>query len=415
MNKTEIIALLEEATGNALNEKILASIDEKIEARLKEVPKHAAMTGQTYEEDVAPKRKITFSQYLGDMTRALYTKEPLVHIKDDMVDTHFVKAMDGVDPKIIAAMVASGDQRTKALYEGASASGGYLVPTEESRELLSLVDNYSVVERLCRSVPMKTNSITFPTLTGGLTMYWIPEATTSSVSTQATGQKQESAATFGQMSITAHVGAVLVYVSTQLLDDSDPAIDQILYGLFAETLGDGMDQAILTGAGSTTDPITGMDNFVSTNLNTAGAVFDFDDVIDLIYDVKINGVKVRDVKVIGHAAATKNLLKVKSDDGQYIYRPPQENAQGIASIWGHPYYEDGNITTTDGATSDKTRLYAGDFANHMFVGNRSQIIIKANPWGAGFTRNMVAFLAEFRKGMSYTDESNFAICSGVPT
>jgi hypothetical protein len=119
-----------------------------------------------------------------------------------------------------------------------------------------------------------------------------------------TGRSVESVrsdVTLGQMVLTAHVCAVKVVVSNQLLGDSDPAVDAILKGLFAETLADAFDTAILRGAGTATDPITGLANRITTNSLAAGASFDRDDVINLIHAVYENSPNAPEVPIIGHS------------------------------------------------------------------------------------------------------------------
>lgn len=415
MDIKEITGLFEKILDQKLNPEELAKtimphIDERVKAALEALPKSAVMTGEELEARKKVENPVTFSKWLGDMVRMRSGEGPMWVNRDDQANA-YIKAIEGMSHAQLKAMVPEG---RKALSESTAASAGYLVPTEESRELLNLVDNYAVVERLCRNVPMRTNSIIFPTLTAGLTAYWIPEATTATGTTQAQGVKQESNITVGQMTITAHVCAILVYVSTQLLDDSDPSVDQVLYNLFAETLADAFDEAILRGAGTATDPVTGLANLITTNIQQVGATFDFDDIRGLIRAVKVNGRKMGTIEMLGHYVAKDALMGIKDNNGQYIYHPAVREGD-IDVVWGHRFHEDNNVSITLGAGNDKSRIFAGDFARHAFVGTRNQIIIKANPWGEGFERNQVAFLAEFRKGFQVSREGNFGVLEGVPT
>lgn len=408
MEIKEIISLIEQALDKKFNEDTIgAIIDEKLKTHLAPLNKSQVIVGDV-EVDKGP-QVTTFSRWLGDLVRvsqnqpALWTKAP---------ERSFIKAITDLSPQYLASLAP---EQRKSLYEASSSAGGYLVPTEEMRILLDLTTNWSVIEPLCQNVPMRTNQITFPTLTSGLTAYWIPEAQSSSPSTQAEGVKQESTPTFGQMSITTHTLAILVYVSNQLLDDSDPSIDTVLYGIFAKTLGKYFDLACLAGTGATTDPVSGLDTLVTTNTLPCGALADFDDIIDVIYSCLDNGDGgTTTIDVLGHTKAERVLLKVKDNDGQYIYKRPTD-PRGVASLWGEPWRRDNNITTTSGATNDKTKLYGGDFANYAYVGNRMQMVVRANPWGTGFTQNQTAFLAEFRKGFQVSKESMFSILSGFPT
>ena len=123
-------------------------------------------------------------------------------------------ARGGIDVQALCPSLA------KDLREGATTAGGYLVPTEQAGEVLNLVNNFSAVKSLCRQVPMAGRQITFPTISGGLTAYWVPEATDTETyglgDGAANGEKPRSDATFGQLALTAHVLAVKVVVSNQL-------------------------------------------------------------------------------------------------------------------------------------------------------------------------------------------------------
>jgi len=411
MEQKEIIQVVENAVGAALNEDTIgAFVDKKLEAALKPLDKKDVIVGDVPEE-LHPK-EVTFSQFLGDLRRAAMggRGEPLKWMDPEKM----IKADSGIDPERIPVDIR------KDLYEGTTTTGGYLVPTEESRTLLNVAaENFSVVPGLCRPVPMRTHQITFPTLASGLTAYWIPEATTTLGVTvdgtgQSAGEKILSNIVLGQMSLTAFVCAVKVVVSNQLLDDSDPQVDQILRALFSETLGDAWDTACLQGAGTALDPITGLNSLITTNALVAGAQFDFDDIIDLIFAILDNDSKSYP-SIIGNTKAEKVLMKVKDNDKQYIYKKPREKL-GIPDVWGHPYQRDGNVPNNLGTETDETRLYAGDFGRHGYAGRRMGLIIKTNPFGEPyFSYNQTAFLAEFRVGFNTDAEKYFAKMDGVPT
>jgi HK97 family phage major capsid protein len=301
------------------------------------------------------------------------------------------------------------------------SAGGYLVAPEQAGEVLSLVNNFSAVKALCREVPMRSHQITFPTVSGGLTAYWVPEAAdTATVDyDQADGHKPRSEAAFGQLALTAQVLAVKVVVSNQLLDDSDPGVDQVLMNLFAETIGQAFDLACLRGAGTALDPISGLDARVSTNALSVTGDFGFDHLADLIFRVYENAPHAAAVPVLGHPKAEKVLMKLKDDQGDYIYRQPgQPRAEGQSqpTVWGEPFVRDPNIAANLGAGQNQTRLYAGDFAGSALVGVRQGLVVKTNPWAEPyFSYNQTCFLAEARLAFALADEKRFATLSAVPT
>ena len=407
MKENELITILEKATGASLNEQKLGDIiDRRLKDHLLQVDRTEVAVGG---EHPAAGGQVGFSKFLGDVRRIGMGQAP-----EHAPASKMVRAESGIRVENLPPHIA------KDLREGATTAGGYLVPGDESRELLDLVNHHSAIRSLCREVPMRTNQITFPTITGGLTAYWVPEATSTTSytldgSSQADGEKPRSEPTFGQMSLSAHVLAVKVVVSNQLLDDSEPQVSQVLMNLFAETIGQYFDIACLRGAGTATDPITGLVSLITSSVLAAGPSFGFDDLADLIYAVIDNSPGAPEVPVIGHSKAEKAITKIKDNEDNYIFRKPSEG-KGRPTVWGEPFVRDNNVLTNLGDGGDKTRLFAGDFSRAAFVGNRMDLVIKTNPFAEPyFSYNQTAFLAEVRIGFALSDESRFAVLTGVPT
>jgi HK97 family phage major capsid protein len=407
MKQAKIIELLERATGLSLDEQSLKGL---IDGRLEKLLA-AVEPGQVSLGGPAAGPAVGLSKYLGDVRRLGMGQAPRHLEAGELV------SLGRPAPKQLEASQA------KDLREGATTAGGYLVPNQETGEVLNLVNNFSAIKGLCRTVPMHSRQITFPTVAGGLTAYWVPEATDSAAHGLGDGaqhgEKPRSEPTFGQLALSAHVLAVKVVVSNQLLDDSDPGVDAVLRNLFAETIGQAFDVACLRGAGAATDPITGLAGKVSTNSLAAGSSFGFDELAKLIFAVYENAPHAASVPVIGHPKAEKVLMTLKDDHGDYIYRQPGQpraENQDRPLVWGEPFVRDPNILTNLGTGSDQTRLFAGDFAGSALVGLRQGLVVKTNPWAEPyFSYNQTAFLAEVRMGFNLSDEKRFAMLTGVPT
>ncbi|MFZ5584528.1 MAG: phage major capsid protein [Thermodesulfobacteriota bacterium] len=402
MTDHELIQLLEKATGLELNEETIKGlVDERLAGLIKSAnPRRVSLGGDA----AAPVPG--FSRFLGEVRRLGLGQNP-AHAGE----------LVAVEPAL--RQVAA--HKVKDLREGLASAGGYLAPAEQAGEVLNLLGNFSAVKSLCREVPMRSHQITFPTVSGGLTAYWVPEASDTAAPDydQADGFKPRAEAAFGQMAINAQVLAVKVVVSNQLLDDSDPKVDQVLAGLFAETLAAAFDTAAIAGAGTATDPIQGLLTRITTNALSVGAAFDFDDVADLIFRVYENAPHALEVPVIGHAKAEKLLMKLKDEYGDYVYRQPGQpraEAESRPRLWGEPFVRDPNLPINLGAGANETALIAGDFANSAFVGLRQGLVVKTNPWAEPyFSYNQTCFLAEARLGFALSDEKRFAKLTGVPT
>jgi HK97 family phage major capsid protein len=403
MEEKEIVALVEKAVGENLNEEKLSGIiDKSLHQHLKALPASLVHVGDApgTEEKAAG---VTFSQTLADIKR-VHHGQPVKHLPSEGA---VIKA---------ALNTASGEQ------------GGYLVPTEESRQIIDLTRALPGIAPLCQQVPMRTAQLTFPTLTGGVTAYWIPEATDDvsggnpSTYTQAAGHIPSSIPATGQVALNAYALGVRVVLSNQLLDDSEPSVDGVIRGLFAKAISKAFDIAIQRGVGvaaSTVDPIKGLDNRITTNRLAVGAEFNFDDIVDLIFRVYEHDSAVTQVPIIGHPKAEKVLMKIKDGDGQYVYRQPSApggGAEKVPAVWGEPFQRNGNILTNLGAANNETKLYAGDFAGHAYVGNRQGVAIKVIDQSEPYvSHNQTAFIAIARMGFSLDDEACFSVLEGVPT
>jgi HK97 family phage major capsid protein len=366
-------------------------------------------------------------------------QKPLEEEKD-LTFQEFLRKVAGTDPggslkdpgaaKFLLDRNAKLIEKTptlKDLYVGSNAAGGYLVPTEESNQLINLVQQNSAIRPLCRTIPMAAQTITIPTLTGGLTAYWVPEAgsTETLVSNtyddtdQTYGMKPRSSLTFGQMTITNYVLAIIVAVSNQLLADSNPKVDGILRGIFAETIAYAEDLAFLRGGGITTagatyDPISGIINQIATNIFAVGAIFNFDDIADLLGGVEENSRGVQEIPILYHPKVKKVLRKIKDLDGRYLWAEAVTRSE-VPTLWGEPLIREWNLRTNLGVGTNESEMVAGDF-RFAYIGDREGISIDVNTQGYPFWQyNQTAFRVEKRVGFNLADEARFSILNGVPT
>ena len=398
MTVKELIALLEKGFGEEINEdhEVLTLIDSRIKKHLEAVDAKDVVVDGGDHPDAVETKKATFSQYLGDMVRVAKGQQPRWTEKKAFVE--------------VKDLPAAGTQTDPA--------GGYLVPDERSKELINLVEGESVMRGLCRTVPMKGMILKIPTVTGGVVAYWIPytDAMRGDLpddAHQADGEAITSRPTFGEVTLQSHRLAVMVPVTEELLDDSDADVDKLLYELIYESLAEGIDVALLQGAGTELDPITGLFNRITTNVESTGPDFSPDDVLDSIFTIYVNSLRAKQVDVIGHALAQKNMYKWKDTDDRYIYRQPTDpNIK--PTIWAEPFTRCNNIPINLGDSADKTRLLFGDF-KHALFGLRKEVIVDVNPFGdRAFFGFKTLFRASMRVGFNVSQESRFAVLNGVP-
>jgi len=95
----------------------------------------------------------------------------------------------------------------KALSEGTSADGGYLVPTEFRAELIRDLEEPNTMRSLVRVVPMLRMAMNIPTLAAKPKVYWTAENTS----------KYTTSAEFGQKTLTAYKVAAINRESRTML------------------------------------------------------------------------------------------------------------------------------------------------------------------------------------------------------
>jgi HK97 family phage major capsid protein len=387
MTESELLKKLEEAVGKSLTEAdIPGLVDAKLAAHLKAVDEKAVKAGLPAPSKAEEKSATPFF----DTLRGIYDIAKGVR---DTKSAKFVSELATV----------------KALnYEGSDTAGGYMVPVEQANRLLDMNNNYSVLPGLCVNLPMASKTLTFPTISG-TTAYWIPEATDTTFSSQATGKVVDSAATVGQVSLTAHMLNIAVPVSLQLLEDSNPAIEAALMRVFAGRMWGAVDTAMINGAGSTTDPITGIDDRITTNVYPVGAEFNYDDIIDLMTP-RDNAGNVR-LDLVAHSKGIRKTMKIKDDNGQYIYAGPT-SAGAPPTLWGMNLYEDGNVETTQGGGGNETSIFCGAFSTDAFLGVRQGISIFVDPYSLALG-NQVRFIVRARFGFTVSNENRFAKLTGL--
>ena len=140
---------------------------------------------------------------------------------------------------------AAGD----GLEVGVPDEGGFLVPTEFRRQLLSdAIEKSNFINR-CTVIPMATNSISIPyikdtthasTVFGGVRMYWTDEE----------AQLTSSKPSLGSINLTLKKLAGMCYATPELLEDSPISVEPLIRNWFTDAMAWTIDGVILDGNGS---------------------------------------------------------------------------------------------------------------------------------------------------------------------
>lgn len=130
----------------------------------------------------------------------------------------------------------NGWLESKDLVESIGASGGFLVPTEQSASLLSweMTGDNMLVESRATKIPMRRRSIVLPALkqdgtTSGQPHWW---GGVLAKWTEETGTKEETQPTFRQVELVAHKLVCYTEASDELLEDSAVSLEALLTSMF---------------------------------------------------------------------------------------------------------------------------------------------------------------------------------------
>lgn len=132
--------------------------------------------------------------------------------------------------------------------ESEDDAGGFLVPTEQRTELMSLVTPQSIMRPRATVIPMRREILTVPVLYdrdrssnlfGGVLCYWIGEGTTFTASRP----------TYTQIELRAKKLTGLTYASNELLADSAIGMEALLKSLFSRAIAYQEDESFFSGAG----------------------------------------------------------------------------------------------------------------------------------------------------------------------
>ena len=301
------------------------------------------------------------------------------------------------------------------LATGVDSTGGYLVPTEESRELLSVVMHNAPAVSRCRNWPMSTGTMTIPTVAGGVTVSWVPEALaanlTGSVVGQSTGLKPATTQTYGQVTLTKSSAVAQIIVTRNLLKYSLPAVESALRTEVPGAIADAYDNAIFDGgAVAATDPITGLDSLITTNTSDWNAASPYDGFIDFLTAPEVTSDFEADTW-FGNISAMKTVMKIVDGEGRNIFAPELRTGN-LPTIFGVSPVKDKNIVSTYG-DGTQTRAYCGPFGQHAHVALDPSMFVLVNPYRYA-EMNAVQFIFEIGFAFAVTDESLFAYHDAIP-
>ena len=240
------------------------------------------------------------------------------------------------------------------LSEGVDADGGFLVPEDFERDIVSTLDEENVIRSLAKVITTQ-HERKIPIATGHSTAQWTAE----------NAAYTESNPSFGQKQIDAFKLTDLCRVSVELLQDSAFDIEDYLMKEFARAFGIAEEEAFCVGTGTNqpTGIFTAKGGTVGVTAASATAIT-VDEVISLVYALK--SPYRRNAKFLMHDATVSLLRKLKDSNGVYLWQPSVQAGEPDRLL-GYEIYTSPYVPT---AAAGALTVAFGDFKNY-WIGDRA--------------------------------------------
>ena len=195
-----------------------------------------------------------------------------------------------------------------ALQIGTDTEGGYLVPDEFERTLVSGLSENNIMRTLAHVIQTTSGDRKIPVVASHGSASWVDEE----------GAYQESDEAFSQISIGAHKLGTMIKVSEELLNDSIFDIQSYLAAEFARRIGNAEEEAFINGNGVSKP--TGFLSTAEVGVTAAEATgFTADELIDLYHSLSV-AYRGKAVWMLNDTTV-QFIRKLKDKNGQYLWQP----------------------------------------------------------------------------------------------
>lgn len=195
-----------------------------------------------------------------------------------------------------------------ALQIGTDTEGGYLVPDEFERTLVSGLSENNIMRTIAHVIQTTTGDRKIPVIASHGSASWVDEE----------GAYKESDDVFGQVIIGAYKLGTMIKVSEELLNDSIFDIQSYLADEFARRIGNAEEEAFITGNG--TGKPTGFLNTAELGVTTASEkAITADELIDLYHSLSV-AYRGKAIWMLNDSTI-QFIRKLKDNNGQYLWQP----------------------------------------------------------------------------------------------
>jgi HK97 family phage major capsid protein len=289
------------------------------------------------------------------------------------------------------------DPERRAMAEGSTTAGGFLIPTLLSSELIDLARNQTqVIAAGARTYPMKSSRVDLPAWAGDPTVGWRAE---NAAITPADGL-------VSKITLTAYTLAGLTLVSRELIEDTEsPAIDATLRDVLGKRIALAWDSAALYGSGTGQPKGVKLWPSISTaSMGTNGAAFtNWDPLVTAVGALQDQNETPTGIILAPRTA--RELATFKDTLGQYIKPPSVVADLPILPTNQVP------VNLTQGTSSLASDVFVGDWTK-LTLGVRTDVTLTIlNERYADY--GQVGVLVWFRGDIAVNRAKAFDVVSGV--
>lgn len=299
------------------------------------------------------------------------------------------------------------NERAKALNEGTSNQGGFLVPDEFERSIVEYMDDFSEIRRNSTVLPMATDVKRLNELTAKVAVFVEGELATMTYSEP----------TFGEPVLTARRYTGITSMSEELLMDSEIALVQNIARQFGERIAQAEQNQFVNGTFAGGQGLLQVGGVTNVNLGGSATLFSqitWDDLSNMQRALfAVSKSEARTAKFYMSMPVYHSLRTLKaSGDGNYFNMPMVPTRDMPASAWGLGI-EVLNEFPTATATATKF-VVLSDLRNHGFIGDRMGIRIDTSNSATVNNLNMFTNFAQAMRAVKRTAWTT-ALQNGIVT
>lgn len=369
------------------------------EAEKKAMSDQISELTQRFEEARKPGKKFAFGVPTTDTDDQLYGREGQHSFYAD------VKAAENGDTAAFERLEQATENEAKAMGATTGSTGGFLVPTEVSDELIQMREARGVLRNLLSSSPISTTELQVTAQDSGLAVAWQAEFS----------EKIRSDLSFSEFTVNVFTAAGLAVASNQLLRDSRFSLDSLINADFAKRFVALEEIAFLNGSGSGQPRgIRNTAGVESIPLKSTDVTALLDAITDAITSVYEDYFGAPDA-IVMHPRTWARIVKAREATSPSTYligagstafgRRGNDSLPGYGSgqlprgeLFGVPVYTTPNVPTNLGPGTNESAVFVANFSEGLILDREG--VTTARSEHVYFTSNQTVFRAEEAVGFT---------------